>query len=117
MWTVNFQMFKLVLEKAEEPEIKLKAVWQDEVESGISRYWEDIAGQRVEKYSKHNMQIKLNNIHSSYMICGVAKILSTIKFKKRDQQKECFKNIPCVILWTSISQRKDSNNGKKEDGM
>ena len=23
MWTVNFQMFKLVLEKAEEPEIKL----------------------------------------------------------------------------------------------
>ena len=24
MWTVNFQMFKLVLEKAEEPEIKLK---------------------------------------------------------------------------------------------
>ena len=25
MWTVNFQMFKLVLEKAEEPEIKLSA--------------------------------------------------------------------------------------------
>ena len=25
MWTVNFQMFKLVLEKAEEPEIKLPA--------------------------------------------------------------------------------------------
>ena len=24
MWTVNFQMFKLVLEKAEEPEIKLQ---------------------------------------------------------------------------------------------
>ena len=23
MWTVNFQMFKLVLEKSEEPEIKL----------------------------------------------------------------------------------------------
>ena len=23
MWTVNFQMFKLVLEKAEKPEIKL----------------------------------------------------------------------------------------------
>ena len=23
MWTVNFQMFKLVLEKAEEPETKL----------------------------------------------------------------------------------------------
>ena len=23
MWTVNFQMFKLILEKAEEPEIKL----------------------------------------------------------------------------------------------
>ena len=23
MWTVNFQMFKLVLEKAEEPEVKL----------------------------------------------------------------------------------------------
>ena len=23
MWTVNFQMFKLVIEKAEEPEIKL----------------------------------------------------------------------------------------------
>ena len=28
MWTVNFQMFKLVLEKAEEPEIKLlTSVW------------------------------------------------------------------------------------------
>ena len=28
MWTVNFQMFKLVLEKAEEPEIKLPtSVW------------------------------------------------------------------------------------------
>ena len=25
MWTMNFQMFKLVLEKAEEPEIKLPA--------------------------------------------------------------------------------------------
>ena len=25
MWTVNFQMFKLILEKAEEPEIKLPA--------------------------------------------------------------------------------------------
>ena len=25
MWTINFQMFKLVLEKAEEPEIKLQA--------------------------------------------------------------------------------------------
>ena len=24
MWTINFQMFKLVLEKAEEPEIKLQ---------------------------------------------------------------------------------------------
>ena len=24
MWTMNFQMFKLVLEKAEEPEIKLR---------------------------------------------------------------------------------------------
>ena len=27
MWTVNFQMFKLVLEKAEEPEIKLHIRW------------------------------------------------------------------------------------------
>ena len=26
MWTVNFQMFKLDLEKAEEPEIKLPAL-------------------------------------------------------------------------------------------
>ena len=26
MWTVNFQMFKLVLEKAEEPEIKLDQI-------------------------------------------------------------------------------------------
>ena len=26
MWTVNFQMFKLVLEKAEEPEIKLPTI-------------------------------------------------------------------------------------------
>ena len=25
MWTMNFQMFKLVLEKAEEPQIKLPA--------------------------------------------------------------------------------------------
>ena len=27
MWTVNFQMFKLVLEKSEEPEIKLPIHW------------------------------------------------------------------------------------------
>ena len=27
MWMVNFQMFKLFLEKAEEPEIKLKHHW------------------------------------------------------------------------------------------
>ena len=27
MWTVNFLMFKLVLEKAEEPEIKLPIRW------------------------------------------------------------------------------------------
>ena len=27
MWTVNFQMFKLVLEKAEEPEIIAKSCW------------------------------------------------------------------------------------------
>ena len=27
MWTVNFQMFKLVLEKAEEPEIKLSNIY------------------------------------------------------------------------------------------
>ena len=27
MWTVNFQVFKLVLEKAEEPEIKLPICW------------------------------------------------------------------------------------------
>ena len=26
MWTVNFQMFKLILEKAEEPEIKLQTL-------------------------------------------------------------------------------------------
>ena len=26
MWTVNFQMFKLILEKAEEPEIKLSTL-------------------------------------------------------------------------------------------
>ena len=26
MWTMNFQMFKLVLEKAEEPEIKLPTI-------------------------------------------------------------------------------------------
>ena len=35
MWTVNFQMFKLVLEKAEEPEIKLptSAGWSKKQES------------------------------------------------------------------------------------
>ena len=35
MWTVNFQMFKLVLEKAEEPEIKLptSARWSKKQES------------------------------------------------------------------------------------
>jgi len=60
------------------------------------------------------MQIKLNNIYFSYVICGVAKILSTIKFKKRDQAKEYFKSIPCIMLWP---QRKDSNNGKEVDGM
>ena len=27
MWTVNFQLFKLVLEKAEEPETKLPTCW------------------------------------------------------------------------------------------
>ena len=34
MWTVNFQMFKLVLEKAEEPEIKLP------VSIGLLKKWE-----------------------------------------------------------------------------
>ena len=34
MWTVNFQMFKLVLEKAEEPEIKLPT------SPGSSKKWE-----------------------------------------------------------------------------
>ena len=34
MWTVNFQMFKLVLEKAEEPEIKLPT------SAGSSKKWE-----------------------------------------------------------------------------
>ena len=34
MWTVNFQKFKLVLEKAEEPDIKLPA------SSGSSKKWE-----------------------------------------------------------------------------
>ena len=34
MWTVNFQMFKLVLEKAEEPDIKLPT------STGSSRKWE-----------------------------------------------------------------------------
>ena len=36
MWTVNFQMFKLVLEKAEEPEIKLPTsagAWKKEESS------------------------------------------------------------------------------------
>ena len=32
MWIVNFQMFKLVLEKAEEPEIKLP-IWLDHQKS------------------------------------------------------------------------------------
>ena len=34
MWTMNFQMFKLVLEKADEPEIKLLAF------AGLSKKWE-----------------------------------------------------------------------------
>ena len=34
MWTVNFQMFKLVLEKAEEPEIKLPT------SAGLWKKWE-----------------------------------------------------------------------------
>ena len=34
MWTVNFQMFKLILEKAEEPEIKLPT------SAGSSKKWE-----------------------------------------------------------------------------
>ena len=33
MWTMNFQMFKLVLEKAEEPEIKLPT------STGSSKRW------------------------------------------------------------------------------
>ena len=40
MWTVNFQMFKLVLEKAEEPEIKLptSAGWSEKQESSWKNY-------------------------------------------------------------------------------
>ena len=36
-WTVNFQMFKLVLEKAEEPEIKLPASSGSSQKQGSSR--------------------------------------------------------------------------------
>ena len=42
MWTVNFQMFKLVLEKAEEPEIKLptsSGSWKKQESSGRNFYW------------------------------------------------------------------------------
>ena len=37
MWTINFQMFKLVLEKAEEPEIKLPTFAGSSKKQGSSR--------------------------------------------------------------------------------
>ena len=37
MWTVNFQMFKLVLEKAEEPEIKLPTLVESSKKQESSR--------------------------------------------------------------------------------
>ena len=37
MWTVNFQMFKLVLEKVEEPEIKLPTSAESSKKQEISR--------------------------------------------------------------------------------
>ena len=37
MWTVNFQMFKLVLEKAEEPEIKLQTSTGSSIKQESSR--------------------------------------------------------------------------------
>ena len=47
MWTVNFQMFKLVLEKAEEPEIKLPTSTgsskKEEFQKNIDFYFIDYA--------------------------------------------------------------------------
>lgn len=91
---------------------------QDKVRSyGISRYLDARTGWRIEKYSKSDMQIKLNIIHLIYMPSGGAKILST------SLRKECKRrnvlNISYVISWphSCISQRKDSSNDKEEDGL
>ena len=65
MWTVNFQMFKLVLEKAEEPEIKL----QTSVGSSKSK--------RVPE--KH--LLLLYWLHQSLWLCGS---LQTVENSSRD---------------------------------
>lgn len=64
------------------------------------------------------MQIKLNIIHFIYMLCGVAKILSTTSLREKSKRKKAV-NISYVISWpwTGVSQRKDSYKDKDEDDM
>ena len=62
MWTVNFQMFKLVLEKAEEPEIKLPTSggsWKKEESSRKNNYFCFIDYVKAFDYVDHNKLWKI----------------------------------------------------------
>ena len=61
MWTMNFQMFKLDLEKAEEPEIKLPAFiesWRKQRSSRKNIYFSFVDYTEAFDYVNHN---KLEN--------------------------------------------------------
>ena len=65
MWTVNFQMFKLLLEKAEEPEIKLPTSTgslkkQENSRKNIYFYFTEYA--KAFDCVDHNKQWKILNI-------------------------------------------------------
>ena len=61
MWTVNFQMFKLILEKAEEPEIKLptsaRSLKKQEFQKNIYFCFTDYA--KAFDYVDHNKLWKI----------------------------------------------------------
>ena len=62
MWTVNFQMFKLVLEKAEEPEIKLPTStgsWKKQKSSRKNIYFCFIDYIKAFDYVDHNKLWKI----------------------------------------------------------
>ena len=62
MWTVNIQMFKLVLEKAEEPEIKLptsSGSWKKQESSRKNIYFSFIDYAKAFDYVDHNKLWKI----------------------------------------------------------